>query len=176
MRILDLGAASKIAKELAGFFMSQQRNSRFADLHENGLPEDETARRFHASYNTRRGLPPKKMQHDFLSPEDIARLVENPFDEALVRLGFERASHKTWMRRDLAPICHLFTLSRYGSGGWGITPSFGLSLDFVPHIAAGKIRWHRTVKTARFDLRVDTQSRWIGTNNLGPEHDISKLF
>jgi hypothetical protein len=38
--------------------------------------------------------------------------------------------------------------------GAGIMASWGFSLDFVPHIAAGRVRWHRTDKTALLDLLI----------------------
>ena len=36
-------------------------------------------------------------------------------------------------------------------------PAWGFSLDFVPHLAGGKIKWHRTEKSALFDVFIDGQ-------------------
>lgn len=37
--------------------------------------------------------------------------------------------------------------------GLSYCPQWRLSLDFVPHITGGgKVRWHRTAKSARLDL------------------------
>lgn len=168
-----MAAIKHLSSALARLFDPRRRRSKFIEINNDKLSQNEITRRFYAAYNARRGLPPGRMPHEILSRDDIARLVDAPFDEALVQLGFVRASHKTWVRRDLAPICYLFSLTRYGSTGHGIAPSFGFSLDFVPHVAAGKICWHRTVKTARFDLLVETESRWFGTNFLGPEQKVA---
>lgn len=163
---------SKIIKLLAKPFKSRVQYSKFIELNDPRLSTNERARRFRSAYNARRGLPRDHLPHERLSRDDIARIVDAPFDDALVELGFERVSHKLWVRRNLAPICHLFSLERYGSTGFVIAPSFGLSLDFVPHVAAGKIRWHRTAKSARYDLERETQSRWFRTDDLGPPEKV----
>lgn len=140
---------------------------KFFHIQEPNISVNERHRRFQAAYNVRRGRPPA-MKHPFINNtrQDIARVVFDPFNEALLELGFERASHKLWVRRDLAPICHISSLERYGSTGWGIAANFGLSLDFVPHVAAGTVKWHRTAKSARYDLRVNTKSRWLGVTTF----------
>jgi hypothetical protein len=43
--------------------------------------------------------------------------------------------------------------------GGVIAPSWGLSLDFVPHVSGSRLRWHRTPKSAMLDLRVDSRDR-----------------
>jgi hypothetical protein len=39
--------------------------------------------------------------------------------------------------------------------GAGIKACWGFSLDFVPNISAGRVRWHRSNKSARLDVIVD---------------------
>ena len=40
--------------------------------------------------------------------------------------------------------------------GAAILPSWGIALDFVPHVAAGAVKWHRTFASALPDLWIDT--------------------
>lgn len=47
--------------------------------------------------------------------------------------------------------------------GASYVPIWGISLDFVPHVAGNRLAWHRTDKSARMDLvydPVDFDERW----------------
>ncbi len=71
----------------------------------------------------------------------------------LTQRGFEQIGPQKWVRSTKEAIRELVVLIR-GKGG-GLSPAWGFSLDFVPHIAASKVRWHRTPKSALLDLRYD---------------------
>ena len=151
------------------------RQNQFFHVSEPNLSLAEKHRRFQKAYNVRRRLPANlNRPRESIGRLDVAKIVYDPVDQALSELGFERSSNKIWARRDLAPICHIFSLERYGSTGWKISPAFGLSLDFVPHIENGAVKWHRTVKSARYDLRVETNSRWFGVATFGHKTSLQE--
>jgi hypothetical protein len=85
---------------------------------------------------------------------DIAEAVGAAFDGPLRSIGFERVAPRRWVRSDRLPIRDLFVVGSLKSGM--LTPLWGISLDFVPHISGRKaVRWHRTAQSADFDLRFD---------------------
>jgi hypothetical protein len=88
----------------------------------------------------------------------IATIHENigPLADSLLQpQGF--VSHKPlhWIRSADAPLRQLFEYRQLKGGA--LAPAWGFSLDFVPHLAARKIKWHRTEKSALFDAFVDGQ-------------------
>lgn len=85
---------------------------------------------------------------------EIDQILGCTFDPALRGVGFERVDRRRWVRSARLPIRDLFEIASLKSGT--LTPIWGVSLDFVPHVAGGRdVRWHRTAKSARFDLRYD---------------------
>ena len=76
------------------------------------------------------------------------------FTSRLQPLGFESCKGNRWVCSDQASIRKVFALS--GLKGLSTAPMWGFSFDFVPHLAAGdEVRWHRTAKSAWFDLSYD---------------------
>jgi len=71
--------------------------------------------------------------------------------------GFVNVGPLKWVRSADAPIRQLFCFFQWKGGM--LAPSWGLSLDFVPHVAGGRLKWHRTPKSAIMDLRVDSRDR-----------------
>jgi hypothetical protein len=43
--------------------------------------------------------------------------------------------------------------------GGVVAPRWGLSLDFVPHVSGSSVKWHRTSKSAIYDLCVDARDK-----------------
>ncbi|KAB7615773.1 hypothetical protein F9L33_03150 [Amylibacter sp. SFDW26] len=112
---------------------------------------------------------------DVKIPDDeLEELVYEPFDEALSNIDYERVSKKLWVRRELTPICHLFSLEGHGKFYDKIAPSFGFSLDFVPHISGNDVKWHRTLKSARYDMQVKTYSKCFHINKYDCKDLIKK--
>jgi hypothetical protein len=68
----------------------------------------------------------------------------------LLPLGFEQAKDLKWVRSAKGPIREIVEL--YSLKGASVAPCWGLSLDFVPHVAGGRVRWHRTAKSSMLDL------------------------
>ncbi len=49
-----------------------------------------------------------------------------------------------------------------------MAPAWGLSLDFVPHISGNSLKWHRTNKSARFDIHIDWRRKpWDQCRSMG---------
>jgi hypothetical protein len=70
---------------------------------------------------------------------------------ALSEKGFETVAPRRWVRSTRTPIRDLLEIQ--AGKGVGYSPMWGFSLDFVPHVTtSGEIKWHRTAKSARFDL------------------------
>lgn len=95
--------------------------------------------------------------------------LRSAFDKELLTHGFEQVKALKWVRsakRDIRDLIELYPLK-----GASIAPRWGFSLDFVPHVAAGRVRWHRTAKSSMLDLVWDpldfvgldgwTQSRFV---------------
>ena len=83
------------------------------------------------------------------------------FDDAFGKLGFERFpnSSEDGVRR-------MFFLEA-GQGG-SITPAWGYSFDFVPHISGDTVHWHRTAKSARHDVWLSAPGRELDMSLLDP--------
>jgi hypothetical protein len=54
-----------------------------------------------------------------------------------------------------------------------IAPAWGLSLDFVPHLSGNTLKWHRTPKSALFDLTIDARDRDFDISYIGGEQIIA---
>lgn len=98
----------------------------------------------------------------------IHEIVSPAVETLLQPLGFEVQAPLCWLRSVDAPIRQVFCLKQWKGGK--LAPAWGLSLDFVPHVSGNNIRWHRTAKSARFDLTWDTRDRALDISySHGPE-------
>lgn len=83
--------------------------------------------------------------------EDFNQAIARRLGVALVEKGFEPVAPRRWVRSTRAPIRDLLEIQ--AGKGVSYSPMWGFSLDFVPHVTrSGEIKWHRTAKSARFDL------------------------
>ena len=82
--------------------------------------------------------------------QDIASPIVAPLLEPL---GFESQKLLYWINSRNAPVRQIFSLRKFKGGK--LAPAWGISLDFVPHLSGKKLKWHRTHKSAIFDLTVD---------------------
>ena len=78
---------------------------------------------------------------------ELERIVEPE------RLGLERIRDRFYGRAVDADIVRLLAFQPYKGGAYGIR--WGVSLSFVPHDFERGIRFHRTLRSARFDLFED---------------------
>lgn len=83
--------------------------------------------------------------------EDFNQAIARTLGVALSEHGFEPVAPRRWVRSSQTPIRHLLAIQ--AGKGVSYSPTWGFSLDFVPHVTtSGEVKWHRTAKSARFDL------------------------
>jgi hypothetical protein len=111
---------------------------------------------------------------DFVPAPVFNDALRSAFDNELLHQGFERVGPLKWVRSAKPAIRELVVL--YTLKSLSTAPSWGFSLDFVPHVDAGRVRWHRTAKSSMLDLVWDpldfagvdgwTQSRFVVLSEL----------
>jgi hypothetical protein len=87
------------------------------------------------------------------SPSIVDKIVGEVFDPSLLASGFHRANPRKYVR---ARIPHTHDVVELLSRTVSLSLIWGLSLNFVPHIAGRQtetVRWHRTPRAATPDLR-----------------------
>lgn len=94
---------------------------------------------------------------EIIPTEEIHRRVYPLVEELLFPLGFELQKPLHWVRSHDAPIRQMFMLMQLKGGA--VSPCWGLSLDFVPHVSGSEVKWHRTLKSACPDLIMDARDR-----------------
>jgi hypothetical protein len=100
---------------------------------------------------------PAPKELDIVTISEIHELLAPRVSNALGSLGFENRGPLAWVRSTDAPIRQMFELKQWKGGK--LAPSWGLSLDFVPHVSGSSVKWHRTPKSAMLDFRVDGRRR-----------------
>jgi hypothetical protein len=94
-------------------------------------------------------------EFNLLSIATIHQHIAPVVEAQLSALGFARQKPLHWIRSAEAPIRQMFRYSQLKGGA--LAPQWGFSLDFVPHLSGGKVKWHRTEKSALLDAFVDGQ-------------------
>ena len=93
------------------------------------------------------------MEYDLLSATQRDEIITKHLREFLPPLGLAEITPRTWVDGSQPPVRRIFELSLLK--GAAVKACWGFSLDFVPHISGGKVRWHGSDKTARLDVIVD---------------------
>ncbi|MDT4858236.1 hypothetical protein FQZ97_926940 [compost metagenome] len=75
-----------------------------------------------------------------------------------------------WVDSKDAPIRRVFAYAQLKGGV--IAPRWGYSFDFVPHLVAGKMQWHRIEKSAIFDAFFDGQSTELNLSYMWGEQGL----
>lgn len=96
---------------------------------------------------------------EIVTLEAAHRVISPIVDAALDGRGFEAVAPLKWVRFDGTPIRQMFAFPAWKGGV--IAPRWGLSFDFVPHVSGSSVRWHRTNKSAMFDLAVDARDKLL---------------
>jgi len=85
-----------------------------------------------------------------VSAQRIDETLDATFGSQLRADGFQLAKARMWVRARTPDIADLFQIQAIK--GATLTPRWGWSLTFVPHVKNGHLRWHRTLKSAQFDV------------------------
>jgi hypothetical protein len=77
-------------------------------------------------------------------------ILESTFTPRIAPAGFTFAGKRTWVRAGKPHICELvrFNLTK----GAGITPIWGVALDFIPEVTGSRLKWKRHPESLYFDL------------------------
>ena len=95
-----------------------------------------------------------------LTIAEVQSHIGEAVSAALAPRGFSLANPLQWIDSRAAPLRRVFEYWQLKGGV--VAPRWGYSFDFVPHLSGGKIKWHRTEKSALLDVFVDGQS--LGSN------------
>lgn len=106
------------------------------------------------------------MEVNLLSASERDAVISACLRLNLPGLGLMEIKPRMWVDGSRPPARRVFELDLLK--GAGIKVCWGYSLDFVPHISAGRVRWHRSDKTARLDLIVDPRDLRAATYLYGP--------
>jgi len=94
--------------------------------------------------------------YQLLSAAERDAILAAHLRERLPAFGFTEITARRWVDGSQPPVRRMFELQLLK--GAGIKACWGFSLDFVPHISGGRVRWHRSDKTAMLDVMVDPRS------------------
>lgn len=100
--------------------------------------------------------------------------VQSHIGPAIARyLGADRfveAKPLHWVDSKDAPIRRVFAYVQLKGGV--VAPRWGYSFDFVPHLVAGRMQWHRTERSAIFDAFIDGQSAELNLSYMWGEQGL----
>jgi len=89
-----------------------------------------------------------------LSAEEFHGAVSTGLSPRLAEMGFSAVGKGRWTRDRVVHVRDLVRLQ--AMKGSSYSAAWGISLDFVPHLrSGGTIAWHKTPKSAMFDLVYD---------------------
>ena len=89
------------------------------------------------------------MYYQLLSAAERDAIIQSHLREWLGPLGLNEIIPRRWVDGSQPPARRIFELQLLKGAGLGAL--WGFSLDFVPHISGGSLRWHRSDKTAMAD-------------------------
>jgi hypothetical protein len=110
---------------------------------------------------------------DLLSAEQRNAVIGPLLREHLQPLGLTEMTPRRWIDGSQAPARRLFELQLLK--GAGLKACWGFSLDFVPHLSGGSVRWHRSDKAAKLDVIIDPVALPQPTYLYGPERLRAEL-
>ncbi len=96
------------------------------------------------------------MQWDLLSATQRDEIIVAHLREFLPSLGLIELSTRTWIDGSQPPARRIFELQLLKAAS--MKACWGFSLDFVPHISGGRLRWHRSDKSALLDVFIDPKN------------------
>src|SRR5690349_12890117 len=93
---------------------------------------------------------------DLLSAAQRDAIVARHLRAHLPQQGLIEAAPRRWIDGSKPPARRLFSIELLK--GAAMTAAWGFSLDFVPHVSGGKLRWHRTDRAAMLDVVVNPKN------------------
>jgi len=91
--------------------------------------------------------------YQLLSAAERDAIVADHLRARLPAFGLSEITARRWVDGSQPPVRRMFELQLLK--GASIGARWGFSLDYVPHISGGRVRWHRSDKTAMLDIIVD---------------------
>jgi hypothetical protein len=113
---------------------------------------------------------------DLLRAAERDAIVASHLNLRLQPLGFVQVAPRRWVDGSAAPVRRVFEMQLLK--GAAMKPRWGFSLDFVPDISGDRISWHRSNRTARFDLYLALEGRNYASFLHGAawlHHDLDRL-
>jgi len=98
-------------------------------------------------------MSPSHSPYELLAASERDSIVASHLEKYFPPLGLASIGPRTWLDESRPPIKRMFDLILVK--GAGMRARWGFSLDFVPHISSGRVRWHRSEKSAMLDVIVD---------------------
>lgn len=114
------------------------------------------------------GGPPARKEVQILSAAERDAIVATHLRACLPPLGLTEVQVRKWVDGSQPPVRRVFELQLLK--GAGLKACWGFSLDFVPHLSGGHVRWHRSDKAAMLDLIVDPKDLVQPSFLWGPAH------
>jgi len=100
-----------------------------------------------------RRIDPTAAQFDVLTAGERDTIVASHLHELLPALGLTAINPRTWVETSAHPGRRVFELMLLKDAA--MRARWGFSLDFVPHISGGRVRWHRSDTAAMLDVIVE---------------------
>ena len=98
-------------------------------------------------------MKPPQPPYKLLTAVERDVIVSPHLNEHLLPLGLTAVGPRTWVDVSHPPAKRMFQLVLLK--GESMRAGWGFSLDFVPHISGGRVRWHRSGKTAKLDVVIE---------------------
>lgn len=83
----------------------------------------------------------------------LSAKIDTILQAELSPLGFERIGPRRWVESLQPPLRRMFEFQ--ARSGLTYCAHWGFSLDFVPTLRTGRLKWKRTPKTVRLDVSID---------------------
>ncbi len=96
-------------------------------------------------------------QYELISAAERDAIVAPYMRRHLQPIGLTEISPRVWIDGSKPPVKRMFELMLLK--GAGMRVQWGFSLDFVPHISGGRVRWHRTGRNAMLDVVIDPSEK-----------------
>ncbi|MGD1016640.1 MAG: hypothetical protein ABR863_09420 [Roseiarcus sp.] len=97
---------------------------------------------------------PDRPKVDILSAAERDAIVASVLEPRLKPLGFVEVAPRVWVDGSTAPARRVFEMGLLK--GAAMNAKWGFSLDFTPHLSGRRIAWHRSDRTAKLDVWLDS--------------------